>query len=145
MLGSCVNNSLLFQTCAGMQKIVNGFTALHSAASKGHDHILQLLLSTPTSHVNSLTANGQHALHLAASRGHLQAVQTISRDARVAAAAASVVTPRGETALHAAAHAGSLEVVKYFIEVLGADVGAKTVDGMTALQVLSALARCRIC
>ncbi|KAI9853716.1 MAG: hypothetical protein M1813_001832 [Trichoglossum hirsutum] len=58
-------------------KTYDGRTALHLAAEKGHETVVQLLLEKGGA-VNAKTYDGQTALHLAAEKGHETVVQLLT-------------------------------------------------------------------
>uniref|UniRef100_A0A5B6YN64 PGG domain-containing protein n=1 Tax=Davidia involucrata TaxID=16924 RepID=A0A5B6YN64_DAVIN len=58
-----------------------GNTILHLAASGGHDHLVEAILSRCPDHFKSKNSTGDLPLHLAASAGHLSTVQSLISNA----------------------------------------------------------------
>jgi ankyrin repeat protein len=106
----------------------NGWTALHFAANRGHEAVVQLLLNKGAD-INAKTKTGTTALHIAAQRGSEVVVRLlIDRGADVEAK-----DNRGEMALHRAARGGKEAVVRLLIDS-GADFKAKDEFGGTVLH-----------
>ena len=94
-------------------------TAVHHAASNGHDSVLAIL---PYSDLRC-GAEKTNALHLGAAHGHLDVVEILlSKGFQIDLESASY---RGYTALHYAAHYARTEIIRFLV-ARGAAVDAKT-------------------
>ena len=87
-------------------------TALMSAASKGHNHVVAWLMAQPQCDPNLLNAGGTNALSLAARSGNLKAVMDICEHP---ATNINLLGGQGGTALHNAAGFGHSKVVAYLL------------------------------
>ena len=76
--------------------VVNGFSTLMSASSKGQGEIVRFVLSLPGVDVHKRTADGRTALHLAAADGHLEATQVLVQWCGSQPAPEAVTAPEGE-------------------------------------------------
>eukprot|EP01048_Picozoa_sp_COSAG05_P016222 COSAG05_NODE_2062_length_3622_cov_2.109282_2_plen_558_part_00 len=132
--------------------LVNGYTALMSAASKGLAEVLRALVAMPAVDLHARTADGSSALHLAAADGHLEAVKVLAAaltvDAEKHAGAKSggglgvgALNERGINALMVAAFSGWLEVAQFLVAPArigaghpGLPADATDAEGMTALH-----------
>ncbi|KAJ5902812.1 hypothetical protein N7495_003340 [Penicillium taxi] len=126
--------SVLLEVGASVDVILNGRTALQTAAEGGHLEVVQALLAAKAD-VNASPArsDGRTALRAAAGGGHLEVVQVLL--AAKADVNASPADYYGRTALQAAAGGGHLEVVQALLAAK-ADVNASPTifGGRTALQ-----------
>lgn len=110
-------------------------TALHYAAERGHEHVVELLLDKGA---NTEAANfaQETALHLASRKGHVSVVRLLlSGGARPGAAESS-----GSQPLHLAADGGQTEVVRLLLGA-NADVNARTESRETPLHFACSGAR----
>ena len=89
-------------------------TALMSAASKGHNHVVAWLMAQPQCDPNLLNAGGTNALSLAARSGNLTAVMDICEHP---ATNINLLGGHGGTALHNAAGFGHAKVVAYLLSL----------------------------
>jgi ankyrin repeat protein len=102
----------------------DGNTALHWAAWREHEAVVQLLLQAGAA-VNAKAVNGMTALHGAAGSGNEAVVQLLLQ----AGAAVNAKAVNGWTALHGAVLSGNEAAVQLLLQA-----GAKAVNGGTALQ-----------
>ncbi|GIL69535.1 hypothetical protein Vretimale_13554 [Volvox reticuliferus] len=107
-----------------------GWTPLQSAASCGHEAVVDLLLQLGA-RVAETNSGGRTALHYAASKGKTGVV----RQLLVAGAPANAADATGSTPLHRAASAGKLEVVKVLLELGRAALDPQDKTGATPLFV----------
>ncbi|XP_052562210.1 uncharacterized protein LOC120413312 isoform X2 [Culex pipiens pallens] len=121
----CINDSINW---------LNGWTALHFAAHRGHIKIVKRLLNL-SANVNSATEeNGQTALHMASEMGYISIVQLLLyKGAQVNSASKH----SGITPLHLAAQKGFAEIVSLLLTKGAAIDRATTVYGQTALHFAS--------
>ncbi|XP_047675405.1 uveal autoantigen with coiled-coil domains and ankyrin repeats isoform X1 [Tachysurus fulvidraco] len=118
---------------------VEGRSAFHLAASRGHLDCLSVILL----HGVDVTANdatGKNALHLAARNGHSLCVQKLLQHN----CPAGNVDLQGKTALHDAVMAGCSSSVKLLCDS-GASVNASDFDGRTPLVLATQMCHPRIC
>ncbi|OCK80016.1 ankyrin, partial [Lepidopterella palustris CBS 459.81] len=110
----------------------DGITALHCAAGQGQRAVAELLINRGAN-VNTKDTYGWTALHWASKKRHdLAKLRQLEfkDDAKLTALHCAVP---GGTALHVAVGLRKEKVAQVLIQN-GADVGAKTRDGRTALQ-----------
>eukprot|EP00884_Botryococcus_braunii_P004252 jgi/Botrbrau1/13828/Bobra.0056s0070.2 len=141
----------------------SGRTALHLAALRGNKDVAELLLKTPSVHVDARDSTGMTPLHKAAGTGSLGVAEVLiakladinarlpdgSTPVHWAASkghdnvlkllllkGADFKTPRddGQTPLHEAAEGGHLEVVRLLLSV-GADSKLQDKEGNTAADI----------
>jgi hypothetical protein len=105
----------------------NGCTALHFAAKRGHEAVVQLLLDKGAD-IKAKDKPGQTALHFAVTGGHEAVVQLLLNKG----ADINAKDNNGKTVLHRAAFGGHEAVVRLLVDS-GADVKAKDNNGKTAL------------
>jgi len=122
---------LLIDWDAKEAKDSKGGTALHHAASNGHDSTVRMLVETLGAYKEAKNDIGETALHHAASNGHnstvYMLVETLGADKEAK-------NNQGETALHCAAWDGHDSTVRMLVETLGANKEAKDRYGGTALH-----------
>jgi len=113
-------------------------TALHLAASRGHEAVVRLLLEHGADFLAKRN-DGVTPLHLAASFGRAAIVRLlVENGADVSAKADMGKTPEDEwTPLHSAASEGRETVARILIG-MGAGVSAKSKRGLTAEDVATA-------
>ncbi|WP_158706848.1 ankyrin repeat domain-containing protein [Candidatus Phycorickettsia trachydisci] len=70
-----------------------GTSPLHCAATRGHEDVIEFLLSQPNININPRDDQGQTALHLAAEKGYLNVIKLLMN----AGAQASIPNHKGET------------------------------------------------
>uniref|UniRef100_A0A0G4HP08 Uncharacterized protein n=1 Tax=Chromera velia CCMP2878 TaxID=1169474 RepID=A0A0G4HP08_9ALVE len=117
------------------QASTGGRTALHDASERGDRTMVELLLSSQETRVDSTDRRGKTALHVAVSNGHDSIVDLLLQNgADVNAKEANAEVSGGRTSLHLASKRGDKGMVEQLL-TQGADVNAKTNDGLTALQV----------
>src|SRR3990167_5553916 len=94
----------------------DGRTALHLAASSGHEGVVRLLLENEyvINNINLQNVNGETALHLAASNGHEGVVRLLLENEYVINNI-NLQNVNGETALHLAASNGHEGVVRLLL------------------------------
>ena len=104
---------LLEQGATGEEGYHNN-TVLHSAAEKGHLHIIQKLVEKGGFDINEENDLGETPLHIAAgyARGGLDTIKFLLNSG----ADISKITKSGRGAAHYAADTGSLEAMKFLIE-----------------------------
>ena len=108
---------------AGYQKE----TALHKAAAKGHEDLVQLLLSKGAS-IEALDEDNYTPLHFAASHGHTSIVELLlSKGASIEAMDKNNYTP-----LHFAARDGHTSIVELLVSK-GASTAARNKNNVTPL------------
>jgi ankyrin repeat protein len=106
-----------------------GETALHYAASQGHEEMVRLLLEMGAD-ISGRNVDGWTALHHAAFWGHSKVVIVLlAVDEDVTG-----VNHEGWTALHCAVKSGHTDAVQELLK-RGADPKAKTKNGSTALHI----------
>ncbi|KAK1573827.1 uncharacterized protein LY79DRAFT_593711 [Colletotrichum navitas] len=108
----------------------NWGTAIAGAASRGHQHIVQLLLDNDAD-VNA-DGNGWTALRIGSFMGHKEVVQLLLENG----ADATIADQFRWTPMHKALAKGHIKVVKLLLEN-GADVNAANRDGQTSLHFAS--------
>jgi ankyrin repeat protein len=106
----------------------NGETALHKAASRGHEAVIRALVYSGAN-VNAKNEDGWTALHRAAMGGH-EAVVRLLVDS---GADARAKDKSGQTVLHSAAWGGNEAVVRLLVDN-GADARAKDESGQMVLH-----------
>lgn len=107
-----------------------GWTALHSAVSCGHEAVAQVLLAAGAC-ARQKTAQGRTALHYAASKGAAGVVEELVRHG----AEVDARDCTGSTALHRAAGTGHVAVLRILAERCGAALDVKDGQGHTPLAV----------
>jgi len=109
-----------------------GCTAIHHAASEGHEKIMDLLLKMSSIRINAFTSEeGLTALHCAASMGHDKIVAQLLTASPTLIHA---VTDLGCTALHCAAQKGHEAIIAQLLAVNPTLIDATTNGGWTALH-----------
>ncbi|KAM9860953.1 uveal autoantigen with coiled-coil domains and ankyrin repeats protein [Aulostomus maculatus] len=118
---------------------VEGRSAFHLAATRGHLDCLNLLLGHSVD-VTATDATGKNALHLASRNGHSLCVQKLLQNN----CPVGNVDLQGRTALHDAVMAGCSSSVKLLCDS-GASVNATDFDGRTPLVLATQMCHPRIC
>uniref|UniRef100_A0A669AYU6 Uveal autoantigen with coiled-coil domains and ankyrin repeats n=1 Tax=Oreochromis niloticus TaxID=8128 RepID=A0A669AYU6_ORENI len=118
---------------------VEGRSAFHLAATRGHLEVLNLILGHNVD-VTASDAAGKSALHLASRNGHSQCVQKLLQHN----CPVGNVDLQGRTALHDAVMAGCASSVKLLCDS-GAAVNATDFDGRTPLILATQMCHPRIC
>ncbi|XP_077420006.1 uveal autoantigen with coiled-coil domains and ankyrin repeats protein isoform X2 [Vanacampus margaritifer] len=118
---------------------VEGRSAFHLAATRGHLDCLNLILSH-SADVTATDATGKNALHLASRNGHSLCVQKLLQHNTPV----GNVDLQGRTALHDAVMAGCSSSVKLLCDS-GASVNASDFDGRTPLVLATQMCHPRIC
>ncbi|XP_040900007.1 uveal autoantigen with coiled-coil domains and ankyrin repeats [Toxotes jaculatrix] len=118
---------------------VEGRSAFHLAATRGHLDCLNLILGHNVD-VTATDATGKNALHLASRNGHSLCVQKLLQHN----CPVGNVDLQGRTALHDAVMAGCSSSVKLLCDS-GASVNATDFDGRTPLVLATQMCHSRIC
>lgn len=118
---------------------VEGRSAFHLAATRGHLDCLSLILGHNVD-VTATDATGKNALHLAARNGQSLCVQKLLQHN----CPVGNVDLQGRTALHDAVMAGCASSVKLLCDS-GASVNASDFDGRTPLVLATQMCHPRIC
>lgn len=118
---------------------VEGRSAFHLAATRGHLDCLNLILGHNVD-VTATDATGKNALHLASRNGHSLCVQKLLQHN----CPVGNVDLQGRTALHDAVMAGCSSSVKLLCDS-GASVNASDFDGRTPLVLATQMCHPRIC
>ncbi|XP_060767691.1 uveal autoantigen with coiled-coil domains and ankyrin repeats protein isoform X2 [Neoarius graeffei] len=118
---------------------VEGRSAFHLAATRGHLECLSVILSHGVD-VTASDATGKNALHLAARNGQSLCVQKLLQHN----CPVGNVDLQGKTALHDAVMAGCSSSVKLLCDN-GASVNASDFDGRTPLVLATQMCHPRIC
>ncbi|XP_061743037.1 uveal autoantigen with coiled-coil domains and ankyrin repeats isoform X5 [Nerophis ophidion] len=118
---------------------VEGRSAFHLAATRGHLDCLNLILSHNPD-VTATDATGKNALHLASRNGHSLCVQKLLQHN----CPVGNVDLQGRTALHDAVMAGCSSSVKLLCDS-GASVNTSDFDGRTPLVLATQMCHPRIC
>ncbi|XP_077451256.1 uveal autoantigen with coiled-coil domains and ankyrin repeats protein isoform X2 [Stigmatopora argus] len=118
---------------------VEGRSAFHLAATRGHLDCLNLILSHNPD-ITASDATGKNALHLASRNGHSLCVQKLLQHNWPV----GNVDLQGRTALHDAVMAGCPSSVKLLCDG-GASVNASDFDGRTPLVLATQMCHPRIC
>ncbi|XP_057699083.1 uveal autoantigen with coiled-coil domains and ankyrin repeats isoform X2 [Corythoichthys intestinalis] len=118
---------------------VEGRSAFHLAATRGHLDCLNLILSHNPD-ITASDATGKNALHLASRNGHSLCVQKLLQHS----CPVGNVDLQGRTALHDAVMAGCSSSVKLLCDS-GASVNASDFDGRTPLVLATQMCHPRIC
>nr|XP_019955060.1 PREDICTED: uveal autoantigen with coiled-coil domains and ankyrin repeats [Paralichthys olivaceus] len=118
---------------------VEGRSAFHLAATRGHQDCLSLILGHNVD-VTATDATGKNALHLASRNGHSMCVQKLLQHN----SPVGNVDLQGRTALHDAVMAGCSSSVKLLCDS-GASVNATDFDGRTPLVLATQMCHSRIC
>ncbi|KAJ8248706.1 hypothetical protein GJAV_G00226850 [Gymnothorax javanicus] len=118
---------------------VEGRSAFHLAAARGHLDCLNLILSHSVD-VTATEATGKNALHLAARNGQSLCVQKLLQHS----CPVGNVDLQGRTVLHDAVMAGCASSVKLLCDS-GAAVNASDFDGRTPLVLATQMCHPRIC
>ena len=109
----------------------SGWTALHSAASAGHDTACKILLNA-SAPPDARTEAKTTPLHHAAGKGHAAVVATLLQ----AGADAAARTKSGDTALHRAAGTNRIAVLPALLAALSRTaVDAQDKMGNTAMHI----------
>ena len=104
------------------------YTALHVAASSGHNRVVSTLLAAGAA-LEAENKGGWRALHIAAQNGHARTVEALL----AAGAALEAEAKDGVRALHFAAMDGHAPAVESLVEA-GAELEAETKHGWRALH-----------
>ncbi|XP_068427186.1 uveal autoantigen with coiled-coil domains and ankyrin repeats protein [Clinocottus analis] len=118
---------------------VEGRSAFHLAATRGHLDCLNLILGHSVD-VTATDATGKNALHQASRNGHSLCVQKLLQHN----SPVGNVDLQGRTALHDAVMAGCSSSVKLLCDS-GASVNAADFDGRTPLVLATQMCHPRIC
>ncbi|XP_051792564.1 uveal autoantigen with coiled-coil domains and ankyrin repeats protein isoform X2 [Acanthochromis polyacanthus] len=118
---------------------VEGRSAFHLAATRGHVDCLNLILGHNVD-ITASDATGKNALHLASRHGHSLCVQKLLQHN----CPVGNVDLQGRTALHDAVMAGCPSSVKLLCDS-GASVNAVDFDGRTPLVLATQMCHPRIC
>lgn len=118
---------------------VEGRSAFHLAATRGHLDCLNLILRHSVD-ITATDAAGKNALHLASRNGHSLCVQKLLQHNTPV----GNVDLQGRTALHDAVMAGCSSSVKLLCDS-GASVNASDFDGRTPLVLATQMCHPRIC
>ncbi|XP_034385240.1 uveal autoantigen with coiled-coil domains and ankyrin repeats isoform X2 [Cyclopterus lumpus] len=118
---------------------VEGRSAFHLAATRGHLECLNLILGHSVD-VTATDATGKNALHQASRNGHSLCVQKLLQHN----SPVGNVDLQGRTALHDAVMAGCSSSVKLLCDS-GASVNATDFDGRTPLVLATQMCHPRIC
>ncbi|KAL7405564.1 hypothetical protein ABVT39_003186 [Epinephelus coioides] len=118
---------------------VEGRSAFHLAATRGHLDCLNLILGHHVD-ITATDATGKNALHLASRNGHSLCVQKLLQHN----CPVGNVDLQGRTALHDAVMAGCSSSVKLLCDS-GASVNASDFDGRTPLVLATQMCHPRIC
>ncbi|XP_070712138.1 uveal autoantigen with coiled-coil domains and ankyrin repeats [Pempheris klunzingeri] len=118
---------------------VEGRSAFHLAATRGHLDCLNLILGHNVD-ITATDATGKNALHLASRNGHSLCVQKLLQHN----CPVGNVDLQGRTALHDAVMAGCASSVKLLCDS-GASVNASDFDGRTPLVLATQMCHPRIC
>ncbi|XP_065808829.1 uveal autoantigen with coiled-coil domains and ankyrin repeats protein isoform X4 [Labrus bergylta] len=118
---------------------VEGRSAFHLAATRGHLECLNLILGHSVD-ITGTDATGKNALHLACRNGHSLCVQKLLQHN----CPVGNVDLQGRTALHDAVMAGCSSSVKLLCDS-GASVNASDFDGRTPLVLATQMCHPRIC
>uniref|UniRef100_A0A671TJI3 Uveal autoantigen with coiled-coil domains and ankyrin repeats n=1 Tax=Sparus aurata TaxID=8175 RepID=A0A671TJI3_SPAAU len=118
---------------------VEGRSAFHLAATRGHLECLNLILGHNVD-VTATDAAGKNALHLSSRNGHSLCVQKLLQHN----SPVGNVDLQGRTALHDAVMAGCPSSVKLLCDS-GASVNASDFDGRTPLVLATQMCHPRIC
>ncbi|XP_032391362.1 uveal autoantigen with coiled-coil domains and ankyrin repeats [Etheostoma spectabile] len=118
---------------------VEGRSAFHLAATRGHLDCLNLILGHSVD-VTASDATGKSALHLASRNGHSLCVQKLLQHN----SPVGNVDLQGRTALHDAVMAGCSSSVKLLCDS-GASVNTTDFDGKTPLVLATQMCHPRIC
>jgi ankyrin repeat protein len=116
-------------------KVDNGQTALHGAASGGHEAVVRLLLEDYKADAEAKDDGGWTVLHAAAAGGNEAVVRLLLEDYK---ADAEAKDDRGRTALYGAALGGHEAVVRLLLEDYKADAEAKDDGDWTVLHAAAA-------
>jgi len=118
-----------------LSRLVNGFSALHSAAKKGHARVVSILLRSDALLSEVRTEDGRTALMLAAYEGQIDVVQLLSS----CQSQQDAVDALGNTALHYAAWGGNLACVRHLLSVWSHSIASqKNNEGIVAMQMAAA-------
>ncbi|XP_051235581.1 uveal autoantigen with coiled-coil domains and ankyrin repeats protein isoform X2 [Dicentrarchus labrax] len=118
---------------------VEGRSAFHLAATRGHLDCLNLILGHSVD-ITATDATGKNALHLSSRNGHSLCVQKLLQHN----CPVGNVDLQGRTALHDAVMAGCSSSVKLLCDS-GASVNASDFDGRTPLVLATQMCHPRIC
>ncbi|MBN3306594.1 UACA protein, partial [Amia calva] len=118
---------------------VEGRSAFHLAATRGHLDCLNLILGHNVD-ITATDATGKNALHLAARNGQSLCVQKLLQHN----CPVGNVDLQGRTALHDAVMAGCASSVKLLCDS-GSSVNAKDFDGRTPLVLATQMCHPKIC
>uniref|UniRef100_A0A674NGS9 Uveal autoantigen with coiled-coil domains and ankyrin repeats n=1 Tax=Takifugu rubripes TaxID=31033 RepID=A0A674NGS9_TAKRU len=118
---------------------VEGRSAFHLAATRGHLECLNLILGHNVD-VTATDASGKNALHLSSRNGHSQCVQKLLQHN----CPVGNVDLQGRTALHDAVMAGCSSSVKLLCDG-GTAVNASDFDGRTPLVLATQMCHPHIC
>ncbi|XP_041640065.1 uveal autoantigen with coiled-coil domains and ankyrin repeats protein [Cheilinus undulatus] len=118
---------------------VEGRSAFHLAATRGHLDCLNLILGHNVD-ITATDATGKNALHLASRNGHSLCVQKLLQHN----CPVGNVDLQGRTALHDAVMAGCSSSVKLLCDS-GASVNGSDFDGRTPLVLATQMCHPRIC
>ena len=108
-------------------------TPLHQAVSLGRLEAIRTLLSAGAI-INSADKEGVTPLHVCCWRGHAATLKMLL-NCSATKEGINVPDAKGRTALHKAAYRGSGECIQQLLKA-GADLGAKTKSGLSALTLI---------
>ena len=151
----------------------NTWRLIHVASDIGYLEELKILVEIGGADINAMTETGETALSLAAVKGHTNILQYLidqganvnptnehervpllratlhkqSESIKVLMENGANLTSYvyGKRAIHMAAISGSLDIFKLLVEVYGADIGAKTLHGLTPLHFAAKYGHSDIC
>ncbi|XP_068897873.1 serine/threonine-protein phosphatase 6 regulatory ankyrin repeat subunit B isoform X1 [Tenebrio molitor] len=119
---------------------LNGWTPLLIAAHKGHQEMVNNLLSNHA-RVDVFDNEGRSALHLAAEHGYLQVCDSLLTNK----AFINSKSRNGRTALHLAAMNGYIHLVKFLIKDHNAVIDILTLKKQTPLHLAAAAGQIEVC
>ena len=132
MSGMEQSAQLLINAGADINASDNGqWTALHTAAGKGHHHIVDALIKAPNINLNVRNAHGYTPLYVAVDRGREQSARLLIN----AGADINISDNNQWTALHWAAYYGYIKIVDALIHVPNVNLNSRNEQGYTPLHV----------
>ncbi|MBA8667685.1 tetratricopeptide repeat protein [Holosporaceae bacterium 'Namur'] len=121
----------------GAEENLDNFTALHLAAIKGHDYIIEYLLNTDVD-IHAQSSSGQSILHYAAHYGHINVILTVFKllSTHDKQKLLNAQDKDGKTPLHYSALQTDIKTIEILL-IEGIDINAKNNFGYTALHYSS--------
>ncbi|XP_060675541.1 ankyrin repeat-containing protein At5g02620-like [Ziziphus jujuba] len=115
---------------------IEGMSALHIAAKKGHDSVIRVLMESCPEVCELLDNNGRTALHIAVESRKEMAVKFFLKQAMAFQDLINLKDNKGNTALHVAATVGDFHILRILTNDSRIDKGATNKDKQTFVDII---------